>query len=116
MKYDYYKNIIEDVKQYIKENYKKEEIEELDKSKLCDDLRVEDSVTGSSSGSYTFSTSDARTFLQGNEELLVDALDIFGGDYKRALQDPEYADVIIRCYLLSEDIITKAIEKLTNEE
>ena len=48
-----------------------------------------------------------------NEDLLAEALEEFGCDlqcYKRAIESPEYADVTIRCYLLSQAIVMALTE------
>ena len=106
MTYDYRKAMVQDIKDVI-EDYDYSECSDLDDAyeKLNDDLWIDDSVTGNGSGSYTFSTEKAREYVAGNEELLVDAMEEFGSGpdkYKRALTEPEYADVTIRCYLLGE--------------
>ena len=122
MKYDYLKNIKEDVKTYIEENKENENYnfnnkEEL-KDLLYDDLWVDDSVTGNGSGSYYCNSYKAREALNGNEDLLVNALEEFGNDaesYKRSLTDPEFADVTIRCYLLGQ-AIDEVLEELLLED
>lgn len=122
MKYNYLESIKEDVKNYIEENkdnesYNFDNIEEL-KELLYDDLWIDDSVTGNGSGSYYCNSYKAREALQGNEELLIEALETFGNDaesYKRSLTDPEFADVTIRCYLLGE-AINEVVEEMTKEK
>lgn len=122
MKYNYLESIKEDVKNYIEENkenesYDFDNIEEV-KELLYDDLWADDSVTGNGSGSYYCNTHKAREALQGNEELLIEALETFGNDaesYKRSLTDPEFADVTIRCYLLSQ-AIDEVVEEMTKEK
>ena len=102
MKYDYLKHLKEDIRKVLDDyDYDWYADVETQYEQLYDNLWVDDSVTGNGSGSYTFSKSEARKNLVGNEDVLVNALDEFCGDYKRALQDPEYADVTIRCYLLN---------------
>lgn len=100
--YDYEMNLREDVRNYFNENesrYKGLDKDEL-QERLNDDCWVSDSVTGNASGSYFCNASKADNALNGNRELLIDALDEFGGHYKQALLSAEYADVTIRCYLL----------------
>lgn len=109
MRYDYLKNITEDVKNYIKENY--ETIEEVNKEQLYGDLFIEDSVTGNASGSYTFNTWMAEEFLCHNIDLLKEACGEFCCDIP---DGAEAQDVTIRCYLLGE-AIEKAIEELEEE-
>ena len=77
---------------------------------LHDDLWADDSVTGNGSGTYTCDRDEAEENLCGNFYLLAEALSEFCGDYERAIHDPEYADVTIRCYLLGQ-----AIEEVLDE-
>lgn len=115
MKYDYLKNMTEDVKEYIKENYGGEEI---DKESLYDELWVEDSVTGNGSGSYTFNREVAREFVYYNEDLLQKAFEEFCcsvEEIAKHMFDYEWQDVTIRCYLLYE-AIDKALEEIESEE
>lgn len=121
--YNYLENVKEDVKEYLKNSYNVEtveEIEEIDKDDLYDELFVEDSVTGNGSGSYTFSTYEAEENLCHNLDLLKEALETFGRDYGEALEKgAEYCDVTIRCYLLGnaiEEAIQELIEELEEEE
>ena len=106
MVYDYLEAVKEDVREYIEneidlKDFTREELEE----KLNDDLWADDSVTGNASGSYTFNSYEAGKNLNGNWDLLADALDAFGDTAANALEKgPEYADVTIRCYLLSQAI------------
>lgn len=121
MKYNYFSAVKEDVKNYIEENEIKvyssnrEEIEE----QLNEDLWVEDSVTGNTSGSYTFSTWQAEENLCHNWGLLAEAMAEFGGSTGEALErGAEYCDVTIRCYLLGQAIaeVLDEIEEEDNEE
>lgn len=116
--YNYLENVKEDIKEYLKNNYDVEtveEIEEIDKEKLYDELFIEDTVTGNASGSYTFSTYEAEENICHNLELLKEALEEFGGDYGEVLEKgAEYCDVTIRCYLLG-NAIEEAIQELMEE-
>mgnify|MGYP001466480564 CR=1 FL=1 len=104
--YDYLENVKEDVRNYIEENKivvtssNREEVEQ----ELNDTLFVNDSVTGNSSGSYTFSTWQAEENLCHNFELLTDALEELGYDLSYLKKGAESCDVIIRCYLLGQAI------------
>ena len=74
---------------------------------MNDDLWTDDDITGNGSGSFWMNREKARDAVRGNEDLLVEAIEEFGnspGDYKKALTDPEWADVTIRCYLLGQAI------------
>lgn len=116
--YDYLENVKDDVKEYLKNNYDVEtveEIEEIDKEKLYDELFIEDSVTGNASGSYEFSTWQAEENIAHNMDLLKEALKEFGEDYGEALEKgAEHCDVTIRCYLLG-NAIEEAIQELIEE-
>lgn len=104
--YNYLENVKEDVRNYIEENKivvtssNREEVEQ----ELNDTLFVNDSVTGNSSCSYTFSTWQAEENLCHNFELLTDALEELGYDLSYLKKGAEYCDVIIRCYLLGQAI------------
>lgn len=116
MKYDYLKNMTEDVKDYIKENY--EGVEEVNKDALYDELFIEDSVTGNGSGSYTFNTEAAKEFVYNNEDLLEEAMQEFccsSEEIAKHIFDYEWQDVTIRCYLLGQ-AIEEAIEELEEEK
>lgn len=124
MKYNYIKNMIEDIKDYIKENYTEEEIKEnLEtassrnsfEEQIQDELWTADSVTGNGSGSYTFNTYEAEENIAHNLDLLNDAIIEFGGSVSEALErGAEYCDVTIRCYLLNE-AISEALDELEQE-
>lgn len=124
-KYDYYKAMKEDIKNYIAENYTAEELNEkmLDfddfSEELNDDLWTVDSVTGNGSGSYTFSRATAKDYILSNSEnidLLREALKEFcvDGDTiaEKFLSEAwEYFDVTIRCYILGS-VIYEVLEDL----
>lgn len=103
-RYDYREAIKNDIEDYINDNEVVVTNENYDEvyQDLYDRLWVADSVTGNASGSYTFSEYQAEQNLVGNKEILLEALNEFGGDYAKALESSEYADVTIRCYLLGE--------------
>ena len=108
MTYDYMANMIIDIKRVYKEyDYSgcsdMDDVAEL----LDDELWARDSVTGNGSASCYFDDERSRDCICGNEDLLVDAIQSYGNeldDYKRALTEPAFADVIIRCYLLNQAI------------
>lgn len=115
-KYNYLEAMKSDILDYLVAN----DIEKVNdenradiEEQLYDDLWVEDSVTGNGSGSYTFNSWQAAEMVCHNEDLLAEALEEFGCDlqcYKRAIESPEYADVTIRCYLLSQAIVMALTE------
>lgn len=107
--YDYMEALVSDIKDIWEDADAWQEIEDRDELEetMNDELWVEDSVTGNGSGSYFFNSEEARDAIRGNEDLLVEAIEEFGNnleDYKKALTDPEWADVTIRCYLLGQAI------------
>lgn len=114
MKYDYYENVKEDVKDYIKENF--DNLEDIDKDSLYDDLFIEDCVTGNASGSYYCNAWKAEEAICHNMDLLEEALECFGyeGSFNTMEKGAEWADVTIRCYVLGQ-VIDEAIEELENE-
>lgn len=119
MKYNYLESIKEDVKNYIEENkenesYDFDNIEGL-KEILYEDLWIDDSVTGNGSGSYTFSTYQAEENIAHNMDLLKEACEEFGANAFEMLENPEKADVTIRCYLLGQ-AINEVVEEMTKEK
>lgn len=123
----YFNEMYDDVLEYIEENIDLADYTEdgeLDREaleeKLNDDCFVADSVTGNASGSYYFNSYKAAEKVRNETELLIEALECFGDEaesYKRAILDPEYADVTIRCYYLSEVVarVLDDIEEAYNE-
>lgn len=117
-KYNYYKAMKEDIKNYIAENYTAEELNEktldLDafSEELNDDLWTVDSVTGNGSGSYTFSRATAKDYIFSDSEnidLLREALKDFCVESdtiaeKFLSEEWEYFDVTIRCSILGSVI------------
>ena len=106
-KYNYLEAVTEDVKEYINNEINFSEYSDRNELEdhLADELWTVDSVTGNGSGSYTFNRYEAEEHLAHNLDLLAEALEEYGcEDYKKYLDDPEAADVTIRCYLLSEAI------------
>ena len=88
------------------------------REKLNDDLWIDDSVTGNGSGSYTFSSYEAATNINGAEDVIEDLVCDYGIDAKEVakhLCDWEYWDVSIRCYLLGE-AIDMALDDLEEDD
>ena len=119
--YNYLENVKEDVKEAIFDYYTKEEIKEKLEDReefeqtLYDDLFVSDSVTGNASGSYYFNAYKAGEALNGNWDLLREALYEFGCENVNPIEKgEEWCDVTIRCYLLSQ-AISLALNELEEE-
>ena len=120
MNYNYLENMVEDVKEYIKNEIDFSEYEDMDelRESLNDDLWTEDSVTGNASGSYTFDRATAKEYVDENKDLVNDMMEEF--DCKEKVSnwwiedDYESIDVSIRCYLLGQ-AIEKALDDFTEE-
>ena len=110
-KYDYRKQIRQDVKDYLEENldYIKAKAEGSNISDvLYDELRMADSVTGNASGSYTFNGKEAKEYVEENYDLAIkaykdfDCLETLATDIEE--EHFELIDVTIRLHLLGEAI------------
>lgn len=117
MKYNYLEAVKEDIKNYLLDNISEYDTSDLDdfKETLYEYLWDEDSVTGNTSGSYTFNREEAKGYVGDNLDLMVEAFKEFG-DTSRLLDclenfDFETIDVTIRCYLLGQ-----AIDEVLDEE
>lgn len=113
-KYDYREEMKKDILRYLEEHRDKSDdiITGYEQSLLYDDMFVSDDITGNASGSYTFNAWKAEEYVAHNLDLLGEALDEFGidGDTLRKKMSGEWADCMIRCYLLGE-VIGDAIEE-----
>lgn len=123
--YNYLEAVIEDVKQYIKDEIdltewrgNRDGLEE----KLNDDLFVNDSVTGNASGSYYCNTWKAEEALAHNLELIKEVAEEWGieptisAGYEHGA---EWWDVTIRCYYLGQaigEVLDELEEELEEEE
>lgn len=119
MRYDYRKNMYEDIMEYIEREFGLAILLEMYKedayNKLYDDLWVYDGVTGNASGSYTFSSYTAGEYLVGNWDLLLEAMEEFAiFDMNPIEKGEEWCDVTIRCYLLGS-VLSEVIEDLFSE-
>lgn len=120
--YDYREAVKDDVKNYIKENYTRDELrakmQDRDEfaEELHDDCWCADEVTGNASGSYTFSTWEAENYICHNYDILAEALDELGYIDKNPFErGAEWCDVLIRCHVLSgaiEDALDEIAEEL----
>lgn len=108
-RYDYFEAVKSDVIDEINDEYLNrfsdfDDMEEF-AAALNNELWVSDRVTGSGSGSYTFSAWEAEENICHNFDLIEDACEEFGYDMGEAFKNgAEYLDVLIRCYLLGSVI------------
>ena len=98
MKYNYYKAMKEDVKNYLEEN--ELQLNEDTYNDIYDEMFISDEITGNASGSYTFSTYQAEENICHNMDLLQEACEEFCCEPK--IDNAEWCDVTIRCYLLGQ--------------
>lgn len=119
--YDYLEAIKEDVVDFIKNDIELKDFADRDEleSYLNDELFNSDRVTGNASGSYTFSSYEAKENIEDNINLLAEACDELGtsaetvGDWFLS-ENWEAMDVTIRCYLLSQ-AIAEALDDMADE-
>lgn len=119
-KYDYYKNVREDVKQRLNEwlDFNRiNDYSDIDEviSAVYDDFFNSDSITGNGSGSYTFNSWAAEENLCHNMDLLKEALDEFGGELNDYIDSAEACDVTIRCYVLGQ-LVGEVVKEFVEEQ
>jgi hypothetical protein len=111
----YLEQVKADVKDYIEDNYTAEELKEKMEDRddfeetLNDDLWIDNSITGNSSGSYTFSREQAKEYVLDDIDTVREALKEFCVEAdtiadKFLSEDWEYFDVTARCYVLGQAI------------
>ena len=107
--YNYKEEMKNDIIQYINDNdswhnwssMSREDAEQ----DMYDVMFTADEITGNGSASYTFNSHEAFLNLEGNLDLLADAIRELGGSAEDILNGgAEACDVAIRCYLLGEAI------------
>lgn len=118
-KYDYYKNVREDIKQRLNEWLDFDRINDysdIDEviSAVYDDFFNSDSVTGNGSGSYTFNSWVAEENLCHNMDLLKESLDELGGELNDYIDSAEACDVTIRCYVLGQ-LVGEVVKEFVEE-
>lgn len=119
-KYDYYKNVREDIKQRLNEWLDFDRINDysdIDEviSAVYDDFFNSDSITGNGSGSYTFNSWAAEENLCHNMDLLKEALDELGGELNDYIDSAEACDVTIRCYVLGQ-LVGEVVKEFVEEQ
>ena len=118
-KYDYYKNVREDIKQRLNEWFDFNRINDysdIDEviNAVYDDFFNSDSITGNGSGSYTFNSWAAEENLCHNMDLLKEALDELGGELNDYIDSAEACDVTIRCYVLGQ-LVGEVVKEFVEE-
>lgn len=124
--YDYEEAVRDDIKDYILENYDRNDLTDFDdeddfKDCLIDILVDEDGITGNISGSYYCNSYKAQEALNGNMDLLRDAceeLDLSNEEVGERFLDGdfEYFDCIVRCYIATcTNVIEDAVDELLEE-
>lgn len=110
---------IDAIREYI--DFHKDDIKGMSREdlqdKLYDAFWIDDSVTGNASGSYTFNAWEAHENLNGNMDLLSEAMNEFGCNVNVLEKGSEWCDVTIRCYLLPEclnDAMNEIEEEIEN--
>ena len=95
-------NLVNDNYGYADEIKIRDQLEE----RLNDELWIEDSITGNSSGSYTFNREKAKEYVLSDIDTVIEAYREFGE--KEEFADDMYdenwekMDVTARCYMLGE--------------
>lgn len=127
MKCNYFNEVKNDVKYFLDENseeysseyfinlmfqckYDENTFCRLLEEKLYDVLFIEDSVTGNSSGSYTYNRWEAEENLCHNGVLIQNVINTYGID-NISFDDAEGIDVSIRCFIL-EDVIKEVVAEI----
>lgn len=119
--YSYPQHVKEDIKEFIEKRLDSgtfgllvqgdedtiEDVEDL--------LFTQDEITGNGSGSYTFNTLKAEENLTGNWDLLKEAKEELDPQVDIIDKGAEYADVLIRCYLL-DWCFRKALDDIVKEK
>lgn len=119
-KYDYYKNVREDINQRLNEWLDFDRINDysdIDEviNAVYDDFFNSDSITGNGSGSYTFNSWAAEENLCHNMDLLKEALDELGGELNDYIDSAEACDVTIRCYVLGQ-LVGEVVKEFVEEQ
>lgn len=112
-KYDYKEALREDILEWFKENGVTGFVSENERERIYDELWICDSVTGNASGSYTFNTWVAEENICHNLDLIEEVEDEFGKSDK-SINNAEYWDVSIRCYLLGQ-VLDEVISEWNEE-
>ena len=119
--YDYKKEVIKDIKDYIKENINLDDFDNMDnlQNYLQNNIQAVDDITGIYSGTHTNDKLLAEIFLVENFALLTKALPYSEKYCKCSItkileEGAEVCDTLIRRYLL-DDCVNQVISELKEE-
>ncbi|MGN1304023.1 MAG: hypothetical protein ACI4YB_03205 [Oscillospiraceae bacterium] len=118
--YNYLEAMKQDIINYIRDEVTTTDFTDIDELKetLEDDLWIDSTITGNGGDDYT-DKETSREYLNGNENLLKEALIEFCVDKEKIVDkffagDYSYFDSTIRCYMLSQ-AISAALEEIESE-
>ena len=113
-KYNYYAAVKSDLFDYLKELADYDSFYYADIEDVYGDDNLINRVTGNIDGSYFCNAWMAEEALCHNFDFLLDALEEYGASYDFLKQGAEAADVIIRQYILTFEILPEynTIEEL----
>ena len=109
MKYDYYAAVMQDIRDYLNDNYTSREIEDMDSEALVDELYDVDEVTGN--GPYGYDYEEVvKDYVSDNMAFALECANDCGMTYQTLLSRPDHIfrmlDTAIRCTILYECIET----------
>ena len=118
--YNYLEAMKKDIINYIRDEVTTTDFTDIDdlRQTLEDDLWIDSTITGNGGDDYT-DDETSREYLNGNENLLKEALIEFGVDKGKIVDkffngNYAYFDSTIRCYMLSQ-AISAALDDMEDE-
>lgn len=122
---DYIDETRENIKEYLRENYSKEELQDyISLDRLKDNLFMSDSVTGNASGSYTCNSYQAEQNVSGilwDSEFIEILYNTYGEDIGDCMKHgAEYLDVTARVlaleYMDLQEVIDEVYKEMEEEQ
>ena len=118
--YNYLEAMKQDIINYIRDEVTTTDFTDIDELRqtLEDDLWIDSTITGN--GGYNYADNEtSKSYINGNENLLKEALFEFCVDKEKIVDkffsgDYAYFDSIIRCYMLSQ-AVGAALEEIESE-
>lgn len=118
--YNYLEAMKQDIINYIRDEVTTTDFADIDelRERLEDDLWIDSTITGNGGDNYT-DNETSKSYINGNENLLKEALTEFCVDKEKIVDkffsgDYAYFDSTIRCYMLSQ-AIGAALEEIESE-